>query len=104
MKDRRGLASCTDLLLIFAFVCSGALTLCPLVSSSVFLSRLSQSLLMQEEEEKDEGESKDISTPTHWAKLDPKSMKVWNPNIGRRPFSGTLSLLISVFLSPSAGK
>ncbi|XP_013879868.1 cell division cycle and apoptosis regulator protein 1 isoform X2 [Austrofundulus limnaeus] len=30
----------------------------------------------QEEEEKDEDESKDVSTPTHWAKLDPKSMKV----------------------------
>ncbi|XP_024152756.1 cell division cycle and apoptosis regulator protein 1 isoform X2 [Oryzias melastigma] len=29
----------------------------------------------QDEEEKDE-ESKDNSTPTHWAKLDPKSMKV----------------------------
>ncbi|MGH0116938.1 UNVERIFIED_CONTAM: hypothetical protein FKN15_026632 [Acipenser sinensis] len=29
-----------------------------------------------EEEEKDEGESKEISTPTHWSKLDPKSMKV----------------------------
>nr|XP_057920444.1 cell division cycle and apoptosis regulator protein 1 [Doryrhamphus excisus]XP_057920445.1 cell division cycle and apoptosis regulator protein 1 [Doryrhamphus excisus] len=30
----------------------------------------------QEEEEKDDGDSKDVSTPTHWAKLDPKSMKV----------------------------
>ncbi|TNM99969.1 hypothetical protein fugu_013002 [Takifugu bimaculatus] len=30
----------------------------------------------QDEEEKDDGESKDVSTPTHWAKLDPKSMKV----------------------------
>ncbi|XP_033882355.2 cell division cycle and apoptosis regulator protein 1-like isoform X3 [Acipenser ruthenus] len=30
----------------------------------------------QEEEEKDEGELKEISTPTHWSKLDPKSMKV----------------------------
>uniref|UniRef100_A0A8C6KJB7 Cell division cycle and apoptosis regulator protein 1 n=1 Tax=Nothobranchius furzeri TaxID=105023 RepID=A0A8C6KJB7_NOTFU len=30
----------------------------------------------QEEEEKDEDESKDVSIPTHWAKLDPKSMKV----------------------------
>ncbi|XP_055503293.1 cell division cycle and apoptosis regulator protein 1 isoform X2 [Leucoraja erinacea] len=30
----------------------------------------------QEEEEKDDGESKEISTPTHWSKLDPKSMKV----------------------------
>ncbi|KAG2463111.1 CCAR1 protein, partial [Polypterus senegalus] len=29
-----------------------------------------------EEEEKDEGELKEISTPTHWSKLDPKSMKV----------------------------
>ncbi|RXM36603.1 Cell division cycle and apoptosis regulator protein 1 [Acipenser ruthenus] len=32
--------------------------------------------LVMEEEEKDEGESKEISTPTHWSKLDPKSMKV----------------------------
>lgn len=76
MKDRRGLASCTDHLLIFAFTRSGALTLCPVVSSSVSLPCLCQSLLIQEEEEKDDGESKDISTPTHWAKLDPKSMKV----------------------------
>ncbi|XP_041117158.1 cell division cycle and apoptosis regulator protein 1-like isoform X1 [Polyodon spathula] len=30
----------------------------------------------QEEEEKDEGELKELSTPTHWSKLDPKSMKV----------------------------
>ncbi|XP_042192599.1 cell division cycle and apoptosis regulator protein 1 isoform X3 [Callorhinchus milii] len=30
----------------------------------------------QEEEEKDDGESKEISTPTHWSKLDPKTMKV----------------------------
>ncbi|XP_062927577.1 cell division cycle and apoptosis regulator protein 1 isoform X2 [Mobula hypostoma] len=29
----------------------------------------------QEEEEKDDGESKEISTPTHWSKLDPKTMK-----------------------------
>eukprot|EP00061_Rhincodon_typus_P013922 g40604.t1 len=28
-----------------------------------------------EEEEKDDGESKEISTPTHWSKLDPKTMK-----------------------------
>lgn len=33
-------------------------------------------LIEQEEEEKDDGESKEISTPTHWSKLDPKSMKV----------------------------
>lgn len=30
----------------------------------------------QDEEEKDDGEAKEISTPTHWSKLDPKSMKV----------------------------
>ncbi|XP_062319317.1 cell division cycle and apoptosis regulator protein 1 isoform X2 [Osmerus eperlanus] len=30
----------------------------------------------QEEEEKDEEELKEVTTPTHWAKLDPKSMKV----------------------------
>ncbi|XP_043912093.1 cell division cycle and apoptosis regulator protein 1 [Protopterus annectens] len=30
----------------------------------------------QEEEEKDGGESKETCTPTHWSKLDPKSMKV----------------------------
>ncbi|XP_076830454.1 cell division cycle and apoptosis regulator protein 1 [Brachyhypopomus gauderio] len=30
----------------------------------------------QEEEEKDEDDSKEVTTPTHWAKLDPKSMKV----------------------------
>ncbi|XP_048407221.1 cell division cycle and apoptosis regulator protein 1 isoform X2 [Stegostoma tigrinum] len=30
----------------------------------------------QEEEEKDDGDSKEISTPTHWSKLDPKTMKV----------------------------
>ncbi|GCB77053.1 hypothetical protein scyTo_0018419, partial [Scyliorhinus torazame] len=30
----------------------------------------------QEEEEKDDGESKEISTPTHWSKLDPKTLKV----------------------------
>ncbi|KYO42474.1 cell division cycle and apoptosis regulator protein 1 [Alligator mississippiensis] len=30
----------------------------------------------QDEEEKDDGEAKEISTPTHWSKLDPKTMKV----------------------------
>ncbi|KAM6956273.1 cell division cycle and apoptosis regulator protein 1-like [Aplochiton taeniatus] len=30
----------------------------------------------QEEEEKDEEEPKEVTTPTHWTKLDPKSMKV----------------------------
>ncbi|XP_061084037.1 cell division cycle and apoptosis regulator protein 1 isoform X1 [Conger conger] len=30
----------------------------------------------QEEEEKDEEDLKEVTTPTHWAKLDPKSMKV----------------------------
>nr|XP_060624870.1 cell division cycle and apoptosis regulator protein 1 isoform X1 [Anolis sagrei ordinatus] len=30
----------------------------------------------QDEEEKDDGEAKEISTPTHWSKLDPKAMKV----------------------------
>ncbi|XP_039926726.1 cell division cycle and apoptosis regulator protein 1 isoform X1 [Hirundo rustica] len=30
----------------------------------------------QDEEEKDDGETKEISTPTHWSKLDPKTMKV----------------------------
>lgn len=30
----------------------------------------------QDEEEKDDGETKEISTPTHWSKLDPKAMKV----------------------------
>ncbi|XP_056147667.1 cell division cycle and apoptosis regulator protein 1 isoform X2 [Lampris incognitus] len=30
----------------------------------------------QDEEEKDDDESKEVTTPTHWAKLDPKSMKV----------------------------
>jgi hypothetical protein len=30
----------------------------------------------KEEEEKDEEDSKEVTTPTHWAKLDPKSMKV----------------------------
>uniref|UniRef100_A0A8C1V243 Cell division cycle and apoptosis regulator protein 1 n=1 Tax=Cyprinus carpio TaxID=7962 RepID=A0A8C1V243_CYPCA len=30
----------------------------------------------QEEEDKDEDDSKEVTTPTHWAKLDPKSMKV----------------------------
>ncbi|XP_016329352.1 cell division cycle and apoptosis regulator protein 1-like [Sinocyclocheilus anshuiensis] len=30
----------------------------------------------QEEEDKDEVDSKEVMTPTHWAKLDPKSMKV----------------------------
>ncbi|KFO36936.1 Cell division cycle and apoptosis regulator protein 1 [Fukomys damarensis] len=29
-----------------------------------------------DEEEKDDGEAKEISTPTHWSKLDPKTMKV----------------------------
>ncbi|XP_075836248.1 cell division cycle and apoptosis regulator protein 1 isoform X3 [Microtus pennsylvanicus] len=29
----------------------------------------------QDEEEKDDGEVKEISTPTHWSKLDPKAMK-----------------------------
>ncbi|KAF7247208.1 Cell division cycle and apoptosis regulator protein 1 [Varanus komodoensis] len=29
-----------------------------------------------DEEEKDDGEAKEISTPTHWSKLDPKAMKV----------------------------
>ena len=29
-----------------------------------------------DEEEKDNGEAKEISTPTHWSKLDPKTMKV----------------------------
>uniref|UniRef100_A0A2K6U9A5 Cell division cycle and apoptosis regulator 1 n=1 Tax=Saimiri boliviensis boliviensis TaxID=39432 RepID=A0A2K6U9A5_SAIBB len=29
----------------------------------------------QDEEEKDDGEAKEISTPTHWSKLDPKTMK-----------------------------
>ncbi|KAL6038361.1 hypothetical protein STEG23_000880, partial [Scotinomys teguina] len=33
-------------------------------------------LVMQDEEEKDDGEVKEISTPTHWSKLDPKAMKV----------------------------
>ena len=31
---------------------------------------------VKEEEEKDEGEAKDVCIPTHWTKLDPKSMKV----------------------------
>uniref|UniRef100_A0A452RPL2 Cell division cycle and apoptosis regulator protein 1 n=1 Tax=Ursus americanus TaxID=9643 RepID=A0A452RPL2_URSAM len=30
----------------------------------------------EDEEEKDDGEAKEISTPTHWSKLDPKTMKV----------------------------
>lgn len=30
----------------------------------------------QDEEEKDDGEVKEIATPTHWSKLDPKAMKV----------------------------
>uniref|UniRef100_A0A8D0BP59 Cell division cycle and apoptosis regulator protein 1 n=1 Tax=Salvator merianae TaxID=96440 RepID=A0A8D0BP59_SALMN len=30
----------------------------------------------QDEEEKEDGEAKEISTPTHWSKLDPKAMKV----------------------------
>ncbi|KAM9273512.1 cell division cycle and apoptosis regulator protein 1 isoform 7-T7 [Morus bassanus] len=30
----------------------------------------------KDEEEKDDGEAKEISTPTHWSKLDPKTMKV----------------------------
>ncbi|KAK2896512.1 hypothetical protein QQF64_005989 [Cirrhinus molitorella] len=30
----------------------------------------------QEDEDKDEDDSKEVTTPTHWAKLDPKSMKV----------------------------
>ncbi|XP_034148520.1 cell division cycle and apoptosis regulator protein 1 isoform X12 [Esox lucius] len=30
----------------------------------------------QEEEEKDEEDAKEVTTPTHWTKLDPKSMKV----------------------------
>ncbi|MEE6488125.1 hypothetical protein FKM82_015136 [Ascaphus truei] len=30
----------------------------------------------QEEEDKDDGEAKEICTPTHWSKLDPKIMKV----------------------------
>ncbi|CAL8298721.1 unnamed protein product [Merluccius merluccius] len=30
----------------------------------------------QEEEEKDEEDAKEVTIPTHWAKLDPKSMKV----------------------------
>ncbi|KAB0375842.1 hypothetical protein FD755_012485 [Muntiacus reevesi] len=30
----------------------------------------------QDEEEKDDGEAKEISTPIHWSKLDPKTMKV----------------------------
>nr|XP_009912645.1 PREDICTED: cell division cycle and apoptosis regulator protein 1 isoform X5 [Haliaeetus albicilla] len=32
--------------------------------------------LVKDEEEKDDGETKEISTPTHWSKLDPKTMKV----------------------------
>lgn len=32
--------------------------------------------MYQDEEEKDDGEAKEISTPTHWSKLDPKTMKV----------------------------
>uniref|UniRef100_A0A671TEN3 Cell division cycle and apoptosis regulator protein 1 n=1 Tax=Sinocyclocheilus anshuiensis TaxID=1608454 RepID=A0A671TEN3_9TELE len=34
------------------------------------------SLSLREEEDKDEVDSKEVMTPTHWAKLDPKSMKV----------------------------
>ncbi|KAI1231633.1 hypothetical protein IHE44_0007710 [Lamprotornis superbus] len=34
------------------------------------------SLTLNDEEEKDDGEAKEISTPTHWSKLDPKTMKV----------------------------
>uniref|UniRef100_A0A673J1A3 Cell division cycle and apoptosis regulator protein 1 n=1 Tax=Sinocyclocheilus rhinocerous TaxID=307959 RepID=A0A673J1A3_9TELE len=34
------------------------------------------SLSLREEEDKDEDDSKEVMTPTHWAKLDPKSMKV----------------------------
>ncbi|KAB0337884.1 hypothetical protein FD754_024935 [Muntiacus muntjak] len=30
----------------------------------------------QDEDEKDDGEAKEISTPIHWSKLDPKTMKV----------------------------
>ncbi|XP_064418686.1 cell division cycle and apoptosis regulator protein 1 isoform X2 [Latimeria chalumnae] len=30
----------------------------------------------QEEDDKDDGETKEISTPSHWSKLDPKTMKV----------------------------
>lgn len=33
-------------------------------------------ILCQEEEDKDDGEAKEICTPTHWSKLDPKIMKV----------------------------
>ncbi|XP_048863944.1 cell division cycle and apoptosis regulator protein 1 isoform X3 [Brienomyrus brachyistius] len=32
--------------------------------------------LIKEEEEKDEDDSKEVTTPTHWSKLDPKTMKV----------------------------
>lgn len=37
---------------------------------------LAVSILMIKEEEDKDDESKDVSIPTHWAKLDPKSMKV----------------------------
>ncbi|NXD67978.1 CCAR1 protein, partial [Eolophus roseicapillus] len=35
-----------------------------------------QQLVEKLQEEKDDGEAKEISTPTHWSKLDPKTMKV----------------------------
>lgn len=57
-----------------------SLSLC--LSACLFLSHsLSACLFLsitcfKEEDDKDDDESKDVSIPTHWAKLDPKSMKV----------------------------
>lgn len=75
MRERCGLASCTDQLFKFTPRASVWLTLSSPIPFSLPVS-LSQWFRVKEEEEKDDGESKDVSTPTHWAKLDPKSMKV----------------------------
>uniref|UniRef100_A0A3B4A6A0 Cell division cycle and apoptosis regulator protein 1 n=1 Tax=Periophthalmus magnuspinnatus TaxID=409849 RepID=A0A3B4A6A0_9GOBI len=38
--------------------------------------QLAEKLSAERKDDKDDSESKDVSTPTHWSKLDPKSMKV----------------------------
>ncbi|GAB1295180.1 Cell division cycle and apoptosis regulator protein 1 [Apodemus speciosus] len=41
-----------------------------------YKQQLLEKLQVLDEEEKDDGEVKEIATPTHWSKLDPKAMKV----------------------------
>jgi len=62
-KAHSGHRQCTDCLL-------SHLLLCLCLSLSLWFP------IKEEEEKDDDDESKDVSVPTHWAKLDPKSMKV----------------------------